>query len=165
LTKPSTTKSKPKWRQKLEREHPSHGKIVDTPPKMRNRTSQGKMLIPEPLKMDALIRIVKRGRLLTVPQLMNRLAKDAGADCACPMTTGIFLRIVAETAEEDLREGRKRITPYWRVLKKGGLLNPKYPGGAQAQATRLKEEGHRIEPGKGKKPPFVMGYERVLVNL
>jgi len=165
LTKPSTAKSKTKWRQKLERDHPSHGKVVDIPPRMQRQWGQGTMLIPEPLKMDALIRTVKNGKLVTVSQLMNRLATDAGADCACPMTTGIFLRIVAETAEEDLREGRKRITPYWRVLRKGGLLNEKYPGGAKAQAAHLKEEGHRIEPGKGKKPPFVMRYERVLVNL
>jgi len=115
--------------------------------------------------MDALIRTIKRGKLVTIPQLMDRLATDAGADCACPMTTGIFLRIVAETAEEDLREGRKRITPYWRVLKKGGLLNPKYPGGVQAQEARLQEEGHGIQPGKGKKPPVVTEYEKVLMKL
>jgi alkylated DNA nucleotide flippase Atl1 len=165
LKKSSIGKEKTKWRAKLERDHPSHGKIVDTPPKMRNRTSQGRMLIPEPLKMDALIRTIKKGKLVTIPQLMDRLAKVAGADCACPMTTGIFLRIVAETAEEDLREGRKRITPYWRVLKKGGLLNPKYPGGVQAQAARLQEEGHGIQPGTGKKPPVVTEYETVLVKL
>ena len=123
------------------------------------------MVIPEPLKLDALVRAVKMGKLVTVPQLMERLAKDAGVDRACPMTTGIFLRIVTETAEEDLREGRKRITPYWRVLKKGGLLNDKYPGGSQAQAKRLKEEGHRIQPGKGEKPPTVVDYERALLKL
>jgi alkylated DNA nucleotide flippase Atl1 len=165
LKKSSAGKEKTNWRAKLERDHPSHGKIVETPPKMRTRTSQGMMLIPEPLEMDALIRTVPKGRLVTIPQLMDRLARDAGANCACPMTTGIFLRAVAETAEEDLREGRRRITPYWRVLKKGGLLNPKYPGGAQSQAARLKEEGHRIQPGKGKKPPSVVDYDRALVKL
>lgn len=165
MKKSSIGKEKTTWRAKLERDHHSHGKIVQVPPKMQKQWGRGTMVIPEPLKLDALVRTVKKGKLVTVPQLMDRLATDAGADCACPMTTGIFLRIVAETAEEDLREGRRRITPYWRVLKKGGLLNPKYPGGVKAQAARLKEEGHRIAPGKGKKAPVVVEYEKVLVKF
>jgi alkylated DNA nucleotide flippase Atl1 len=163
--KKTTTRSKKNWRTKLERDHPSHGKIVEVPAKMQKQWGRGTMVIPEPLKLDALVRTVKKGRLVTVPQLMEKVARDAGADHACPMTTGIFLRIVAETAEEDLREGRKRITPYWRVLKKGGLLNPKYPGGVKAQAARLKKEGHRAAPAKGKRPPVVVEYERSLVKL
>lgn len=158
-------KSKKKWREKLERDHPSHGKIVEVPPRMQKQWGTGTMVIPEPLKLDALIRTVQKGRLITVPQLMDRIARDAGADCACPMTTGILLRIVSETAEEDLREGRKRVTPYWRVLKQGGLLNEKYPGGTKAQSTHLKEEGHHIQPGKGKKPPAVVDFERILQQL
>ena len=40
--------------------------------------------------------------------LRSRLAKDAGADIACPMTTGIFLKIVAFAAEEN-REMEKML--------------------------------------------------------
>ena len=165
MKKPSTQKSSKKWRDKLERDHPSHGKIVEIPPKMQKQWGSGTMVIPEPLKLDALVRTVKKGKLVTVPQLMERIARDAGADRACPMTTGIFLRIVAEAAEEDLREGRKRITPYWRVLKKGGLLNPKNPGGVKTQEARLKKEGHRVASGKGNRPPMVLEYERSLVKF
>jgi len=59
-------------------------------------------------------------------------------------------------------EGKKDTTPYWRTLKAGGELNEKYPGGVGAQATRLREEGHTIEPGKGKKPPKVKDYEKMI---
>jgi len=59
-------------------------------------------------------------------------------------------------------EGKKDITPYWRTLKSKGELNEKYPGGVEAQAARLKEEGHTIEPGKGKKPPKVKDFEKAL---
>lgn len=81
------------------------------------------------------------------------------------MTTGIFIRIAAETAEEDLQMERKLITPYWRVVKKDGGLNKKFPGGVEAQSERLREEGHIIEPGKGKKPPKVKGFEKYLVRF
>ena len=57
------------------------------------------------------------------------------------------------------------ITPYWRVLKDDGRLNEKFPGGVEAQAARLEEEGHTIEPGRGKKPPKVKGFEGSLVEV
>jgi hypothetical protein len=158
-------KARKTWRQKLEEKHPAHGKIVEVPPKMQRGFGTGKMLISRPLDVDALIRKIQKGKLTTVSQVMEKLAKDAHADCACPMTTGIFLRIVAEVAEEDLKSGKGKVTPYWRVLKSGGSLNIKFPGGTKAQAARLKEEGHTIEPGKGRKPPRVKNFEKSLQNL
>jgi len=153
------------WRQKLEEEHPEHGKVVDIPPKMQHRFGIGKMLIPKPLDVDTLINTIPRGNIATVAQIREQLAKDAHAHCSCPMTTGIFLRIVAEAAEEDLRNGKSEATPYWRVIKSDGSLNEKLPGGVEAQAARLKEEGHAIEPNKGKKPPQVKNFEKSLRKL
>ncbi len=142
-------------REKLEKE--VGRKVEDTP--------KGRMLIPRPLDVDALMRKIQKGKLATVTQIRERLASDFGADYTCPLTAGIFLRLAAEAAEEDLREGRKRITPYWRVVKEGGSLNEKFPGGVEAQAARLREEGYIIQPGEGKKPPRVKGFERSLQRL
>ncbi len=158
-------KTRKTWRQKLEENHPAHGKIVEVPLKMQKRFGAGKMLIAKPLDVNALIRKVQKGKLVTVPQIMDKLAKDAHASCACPMTTGIFLRIVAEVAEEDLRNVKTEVTPYWRVLKFDGSLNIKFPGGTQSQAARLQEEGHSIKPGRGRKPPRVNNFENSLQKL
>jgi hypothetical protein len=158
-------KTRKTWRQKLEEEHPEHGKVVDIPPKMQNRFGTGKMLIPKPLDINALINKIPKGKLVTVTQIREKLAKDAHANCACPMTTGIFLRIVAEVAEEDLKNGKGEVTPYWRVIKADGSLNEKFPGGVEAQATRLQEEGHAIEPKKGKRPPRANNFEKSLQEL
>ena len=81
------------------------------------------------------------------------------------MTTGIFLRIVAEVAAEDLAAGKTRVAPFWRVLRERGALNPKLPGGVEAQSHRLRAEGHRIERGRGKAPPRVADYETRLADL
>jgi hypothetical protein len=156
-------KTRKTWRQKLEENHPAHGKIVEVSPKMQKGFGTGTMLIPKPLDIDALIRKVQKGKLTTVPQIMDKLAKDAHTSCACPMTTGIFLRIVAEVSEEDSRNGKTELTPYWRVLKSDGSLNIKFPGGTQA--ARLKEEGHSIEPGRTKKPPRVKNFQESLQRL
>ena len=153
------------WRQKLEEKNPEHGKVVDVPPKMQNKFLVGKMLIPKPLDIDALIKQVPRGKLATVIQIRDKLARDANANCCCPLTTGIFLRIVAETAEEDLKRGRKVITPYWRVVRADGSLNERFPGGTQAQAARLQEEGHIINSNRGIKPPRVINFEESIQRL
>lgn len=42
------------------------------------------------------------------------------------MTTGIFAWIAAHAAEEQRQQGKRDITPYWRTLKSGGVINPKY---------------------------------------
>jgi len=123
------------------------------------------MLIPKPLDVDALVRRIHKGKLATVDQIRERLASDFGADLTCPLTTGIFLRIAAEAAEEDASRGESEITPYWRVVKGDGSLNEKLPGGLEAQAKRLRDEGHAIQPGEGKKPPRVSDFANSLEDL
>ena len=151
------------WRGKLEASHDSHGRMVPIPEKQRARLGKGTMLIPRPLDVEAIMKKVRKGRLMTLSQLRDRLARDAGATCSCALTTGIFVRIVAEAAEEDLRDGRKRITPYWRTIRDDGKLMPNFPGGAEAQAERLEDEGFSILPGRGKQPPRVEGFEKKLI--
>jgi alkylated DNA nucleotide flippase Atl1 len=91
------------------------------------------------------------------------LARKHGATIGRPITTGIFARIAAGAAEEDQAEGKKRITPYWRTLKSGGELNPKYPGGVEDQKARLVAEGHTVLC-RGKRI-FVQEYERSRVRI
>jgi hypothetical protein len=111
------------------------------------------------------MRKAKKGKLITTSQLRDYLAAQAGADSACPMTTGMFLRVVAEAAEEAVRAGKKRVTPYWRTIRDDGGLNDKFPGGAAAQAAKLRSEGFSIERGRGKQPPRVKAFESHLTKL
>jgi 6-O-methylguanine DNA methyltransferase, DNA binding domain len=106
------------------------------------------MLVPTALELDAMIRKIPRGHVSTLAQVRNRLARWHHADLTCPLVTGIFLRIVAQAAEEDRQAGKQGITPYWRVVRDEGKLNQKFPGGIEAQAQRLRDEGHTVEDGK-----------------
>ena len=112
------------------------------------------MVIAAPLEYDALMKKVPAGKLTTVDRMMAYMAKKHNAGCACPMTAGIFVNISAHANEE---RGGKNETPWWRILKKDGVLNEKYPGGIESQKTRLEAEGHSIIQ-KGKRF-FVEGYE------
>jgi len=102
------------------------------------------MVVPAPLEVDGLMKQVPKGKLVTINELRNALAARHHVTFACPMTTGIFSWIAAHAANEAEAAGAKRVTPYWRTLKSGGELNPKYPGGVTQLAKRLKAEGHKI---------------------
>jgi len=121
------------------------------------------MLIPTPKLVDGLIRKVPKGKLVTVGELRRKMAADFEADVTCPLTTGIFVRIAAEAAEEDRANGRQRLTPYWRVIKDDGSLNPKFPGGPEQQARHLRREGFAfIRKGKA---PVLKQFEQRLHTL
>lgn len=140
---------KKSWQEKLadNKGLPKVGKIEG---KMTRRLGTGTMVIPAPVEVDEAMKTVRRGRLTTIDLIRQSLAERHNVSIACPMTTGIFAWIAAHAAHEAECEGRKRITPYWRTLKAGGELNPKYPGGIENLAARLRDEGH-IVVQKGKK--------------
>lgn len=121
------------------------------------------MVIPSPLEVDAAMRRVPKGKLATMEEVRACLARKHGTDIACPMTTGIFAWIAAHAAEEARARGRKNITPYWRTLKSGGELNPKYPGGIVALTRLLRAEGHKVV--RKRKAYVVTDYERRLALL
>ena len=130
------------WTEKLNK--PQEPRIVKIPPRMK-QFGQGTMIIPTPKLVENIVCKIRMGKLMTVGDIRRKLAKDFSADVTCPLTTGIFLRIVAEAAEENRLAGHKRLAPYWRVIKEDGTLNPKFPGGEEQQARRLRNEGFVIQ--------------------
>jgi len=134
---------KKSWREKLadSKDLPKVGPIMG---KMTRRWGTGTMVIPAPREVDEVMRKVPKGKLVTINEIRVYLAKKHRATIGCPITTGIFAWIAAHAAEEAAGVGTKRITPYWRTLKSGGELNPKYPGGIPNLKSRLEAEGHRV---------------------
>jgi len=159
-------KPKKSWREKLETQGKRNNlpRVVEITPDMSQRWGTGTVVIPDPMEVNEIMRSVPKGKLITINQIRERLAKKHGATIGCPITTGIFAGIAARAAGEDAAEGKKDITPYWRTLKVGGVLNEKYPGGVEAQAEKLKAEGHTIETDKKGKPKKVRDYEKALVE-
>jgi hypothetical protein len=152
------------WREKLadNKGLPKTGRISG---RMTKRWGRGTMVIPAPREVDALMKRVHKGKLITINEIRGVLAKKHSVDVCCPITTGIFAWIAAHAAEETLTASAKRgtkpkVTPYWRTLKTGGELNPKYPGGIAQLKKRLTAEGHRVI-AKGKRF-FVADFETSL---
>lgn len=91
-----------------------------------------KMLIPSPKIIQDYINLSEVGCKLDVQIMRNDLAIELGADFTCPMTTGIFLRIVAEFNYEKLhRNEKKSICPFWRIIDPKSKLAKKLSFGEE----------------------------------
>lgn len=108
------------------------------------------MVISTPREIESLVRQIPYGSVLTIDELRRQIAEKHSADIACPLTTGIFLRIVSEAADALRANGGSDVAPYWRVVRRGGELHDKYPGGPERQAALLELEGISIERRRGK---------------
>jgi len=153
---------KKSWTEKLadSKDLPKVEKITE---KMSKKWGTGTIVIPAPIEVDAMMKKVPEGKLVTINEIRVALAKKHNATIGCPMTTGIFAWIAANAAEEQRQQGKKDITPYWRTLKTGGVINAKYPSGVEGQKKILEKEGHQVIQ-KGKKY-IVADYEKSLMKL
>ena len=121
-----------------------------------------KIYFAPPLDYDRVMKRVPYGRVTTVGEIRKYFAKQSGAGFTDPITAGIFVSIAAWASCQ--REGDE--TPYWRTLKAGGELNPKYPGGVEVQKKLLEAEGHRVAVrGRTNLRYYVENYEAALFPL
>ena len=129
------------WREKLadDKGLPKVGPITG---KLSTRWGKGIMVIPAPREVDEIMRQVPRGKLTTINEIRVALARRHQADFGCPITTGIFAWIAAHAAAEAATEGRKRVTPYWRTLKTGGI--PELKKLLEAESHKVTKKGKRF---------------------
>jgi hypothetical protein len=155
-------KSQSKFRIKLH-DKKDFPKIKIIPRKLSKSWGKGRFVLPSPLEVNTLMKRVPKGKLTTINEIRKKLAKKYKTTTACPIVTGIFAWISANAAEEDIKDGRKKVTPYWRTIKSDGKINEKYPGGVSLQKKKLFNEKHEIVL-KGKNY-FVKNFENKLAKL
>jgi len=154
------------WQEKLE-DNKSFPKVLKLEPNfpcgkalMNWGAKKGDSVVIAPaLDVNELMSKVPKGKVTTLKSICEKLAKKHKTKWCCSLTTGIFITIVGNAAEE---MGTK--VPWWRTLKNGGELNPKFPGGIEKQKSLLVKEGHEfIKRGKTNIKYFVKDYEKKLV--
>src|ERR1700726_482808 len=121
---------------------PQEDAIVEIP---ENRTKffggTGKMLLPSPATVAALIEKIPEHKLITTGLLCKILADTFKVRGTCPVTTQKALQAIAHDSSKNIA--------FWRVINTNGGLIARFPGGAAGQAALLVEEGFTIDT-KGK---------------
>ena len=121
-----------------------------------------RMYFAPPIDYDRMMKRIPAGMVTTVGAIREYFARQNGADFTEPITAGIFVSIAAWASFQ--RDTDK--TPYWRTLRAGGELNPKYPGGMEEQKKLLEAEGHTvIARGRKNIRYYVQDYEDKLFDL
>jgi uncharacterized protein YbjQ (UPF0145 family) len=85
------------------------------------------MLISSPGEIANYLSRIPKDETRTMDRMRNELARKAGANAMCPVTTAIYLRVVAEVALADLAEGKRleQVVPFWRVVLPGSKVAQK----------------------------------------
>ena len=85
------------------------------------------MLVATPLIVDAYIRDIPHGETRTIPDMRDELAAREGCTGTCPMSTSIFVRMVAEAALEDIADGKQvsEVSPFWRMITSEDKMSKK----------------------------------------
>ena len=101
------------------------------------------MLIPTPKIVDAYIHQIPKGKQVNTETIRDDLAAEYHAEVTCPLTTGIFIRIVAEAAYEEYEKGKplNKITPFWRVITEKSPTAKKLTFGTKLLKEQQKKEG------------------------
>jgi hypothetical protein len=123
--------NKPKtWAQRMKAK-PPHTVVLDKA--FAGVPAGAKLLISCPLEVEAYLRRqVPPGETRAIQQMRRELAQLHGADAACPVSTAIFLRTVAEAAWDQIEAGTPAslVAPFWRVVDPQSPLAKKLRAGS-----------------------------------
>ena len=123
--------SKPKtWKQKMKAK-PAHTVTLDKD--FAGVPAGSRLLISCPVEVEEYLRSrVPPGETREIQQMRRELASMHGADAACPVSTAIFLRTVAEAAWDDIEAGKPvtAVAPFWRVVDPKSALAKKLRAGS-----------------------------------
>ncbi len=118
-------------------------KVEITDKKFADIPEGSKMLIATPKLVDDYVRQIPKGQHTSLQQMRKDLAAEFNAEFTCPITSGIFLRIVSELAYEQYQNGTpiKKITPFWRMIDKKAPLAKKLSFGYDFVEEMRRKEG------------------------
>jgi hypothetical protein len=143
ITKRKATAKKPKtWTEKVN--DPTKVHVVKKLDKdFADMPAGARMLIATPRIIDEYVRQIPAGTAGSLAAMRRDLANSYRAEYTCPVTSGIFLRIVSEAAYEQMAAGMpaSKVAPFWRVVSESSALNKKFSFGPEFVKKQRQKEG------------------------
>ena len=125
------------WNEKFESKSTPDIKVIEKD--FWSQKAGDRMLIPTPKLIEDYINQSEKGTSIDPVQMRIDLAAELGADFTCPMTTGIFTRIMAEKNLELHGDNYTAMTPFWRRVDPKSDLAKKLSCG-KAVIQKLRED-------------------------
>ena len=119
------------WRKRFSAAKEPHVVMLSSP--FAGVPAGAMMLISSPGVIARYVAAIPAGETRTIARLRSDLARRAKADAMCPVTTAIYLRVVAEVALDELEAGKPmdEIVPFWRVIEPKDKLAAKLSCGPE----------------------------------
>ena len=76
------------------------------------------LFIGTPQLIAEYIQAIPPGETVSIVKLRNQIARRNRCDAMCPVSTAIFLRIVADFAIDEMSNGKRPadVVPFWRAI-------------------------------------------------
>jgi hypothetical protein len=104
------------WQQKLQPNIQPKRLVLEKP--FAGIPQGATLFVATPMLVKQFIDTIPYGRSIEPTEMRKRFACAYESDAMCPVSTGIFLRIAAEAAWEEIQQGKKvnQVTPFWRII-------------------------------------------------
>ena len=117
-------RAKKTWAEKMNAKPPHHV-ILDKD--FAGIPKGAKLHISSPLEIASELKTIPPGSILSIQAFRRRLAEKNKCDATCPVSTSIFLRIVAEHTWEEFNSSSSKqdLAPFWRVIESSSPMAKK----------------------------------------
>jgi hypothetical protein len=124
LTESAMPRARKTWTEKMKAKPPHH---VILEKDFAGIPKGSKLHISCPVEVVEELKDIAPGSIISIQAFRRRLAEKNNCDATCPVSTSIFLRIVAEhTWEEFSRTGSTEdLAPFWRVVESSSPMAKK----------------------------------------
>jgi hypothetical protein len=128
---PEPRKTKTNWYKRFNNAKAPH--VVTLHTDFAGIKSGSALLISSPAQIATYISAIPHGEMRTIARLRSDLAKKSKADAMCPVTTAIYLRVVAEVALSDMQAGKTadEVPPFWRIIEPNSKIAGKLSCGPE----------------------------------
>jgi hypothetical protein len=118
-------RAKKTWKDKMATKPPHH---VILEKDFAGVKAGAKLHISSPMEIADALKKIPPGTTPSLQQFRRNIARAQACDATCPVSTSLFLRIVAEYAWEEHVErsvALSQLPPFWRVIEPGTPLSRK----------------------------------------
>ena len=117
-------RAKKTWAEKMNAKPPHH---VVLEKDFAGIPKGAKLHISSPVEIAAELKTIPPGSFMSIQAFRRRLADKNKCDATCPVSTSIFLRIVAEHTWEEFNSSSSTqdLAPFWRVVESSSPMAKK----------------------------------------